>query len=837
MSGNPLRRREILKVGASGAALTGIASQSTMGKTATESPTVYIGCSSDDFTPSLYALDAETGDVKWQALITGEVWRSSPIVVDGIVYVGASDRNQGNRLYAMDATSGTERWGFDISGEIRSSPTVVDGTVFIGSEGGSLYAVDTSTGEQNWVFTQPGGAVFSSPAVVNGTVYVGSDDTTLYAIDAVSGDSIWTFTGSNDVIRSSPTVVEETVYVGSLDGTLYAVDVSDGDLRWAFSQPDDGIFSSPTVVDETVFVGCNDETLYAVNAVTGDLEWEFTRPNGAVTSSPTVVGGTVYVGSSDGNLYAVDADSGSGVWTFTEPEASLTSSPTVANGLVYIGSSTFGHKLYAVDKETGHQEWVNSEPTRAVRSSPTVVDDPEDGDSIDSRVHLGTLGHHHEWADQEPDPGDPTEEGIVEGIVSDFDGTALEGATITAVETDGEPEDPVATTTTDANGRYTIELPAGITYEITASLDGYTSTNSGVTVNEDESHTQDFTLEEIDDNPLEDIADEKRNLASRLSPDGIAIEFDEREDVDATIETLETAIEDDEISGEEAVKRVERMLLAEEVTDAALTVTSTAAPREDTDRPEFTLAQNIQEAAAMIVVTKILNDIISEYVVEHIPRSEKLSELDDLLTVFTTGKDGEPEGVDDILFGTSAAIVDHLERDAIDDAEEGLNEVREELAGRGYARLLQTDLESTIAPALDDLNDTVEQLTAFDLSLDQARNRSAAARDEIYEIADETNQVLEEFSPIDAIRDIIGIILDILAEVGETVSGVQTQAVITIPVLVTLIVTAIKILAGIIAKVAAIERILSVVRGTGAITELKLAHRDVLADLTAVEGE
>ncbi len=30
-------------------------------------------------------------------------------------------------------------------------------------------------------------------------------------------------------------------------------------------------------------------------------------------------------------------------------------------------------------------------------SSPTVVDDPESGDSIGSRVMLGTLGHHDNW--------------------------------------------------------------------------------------------------------------------------------------------------------------------------------------------------------------------------------------------------------------------------------------------------------------------------------------------------------------------------------------------------------------------------------------------------------
>ncbi len=38
----------------------------------------------------MYALDAETGDVKWKYKTEGEWVSSSPAVADGVVYVGSS---------------------------------------------------------------------------------------------------------------------------------------------------------------------------------------------------------------------------------------------------------------------------------------------------------------------------------------------------------------------------------------------------------------------------------------------------------------------------------------------------------------------------------------------------------------------------------------------------------------------------------------------------------------------------------------------------------------------------------------------------------------------------
>jgi len=314
----------------------------------------------------LYAIDSTDGTEVWAFSTDGPVV-SSPAVVDGTVYVGSRDEN----LYAVDANDGTEVWSFETDGPIVSSPTAIDGTVFFGSDDGNVYALDAADGTEIWR-VETGDNVFSSPTVVDGTVFVGNRaveavEESLYALDASDGSEKWTFnTGAN--VRSSPTVVDGTLYVGSNDGNVYALATDDGSEQWTF-QTDDSVQSSPTVFDGTVFVGSHDHSVYAVDADTGSEIWSF-ETDDMVRSSPTVADGTVFVGSYDQHVYGLDANDGTEVWTFETGDYIL-SDPTVVDGTVVVGSND--ENVYALHGDV-------------------------DGSSEGSRVELGTLGHHHVWA-------------------------------------------------------------------------------------------------------------------------------------------------------------------------------------------------------------------------------------------------------------------------------------------------------------------------------------------------------------------------------------------------------------------------------------------------------
>jgi len=109
------------------------------------------------------------------------------------------------------------------------------------------------------------------------------------------------------------------------------------------------------------------------------------------------------------------------------PSRALSRRPPLASSgdtHIYVGSDD--ETLYAVDAESGQQVWAFTEPTAWVASSPTVVTDPDGGNSVDSRVALQTLGHHHELAAEPtapPDEATPTGSSETDTDSSETDGT------------------------------------------------------------------------------------------------------------------------------------------------------------------------------------------------------------------------------------------------------------------------------------------------------------------------------------------------------------------------------------------------------------------------------
>nr|WP_250864792.1 PQQ-binding-like beta-propeller repeat protein [Halorientalis regularis] len=313
---------------------------------------------------------------------TGAGVYSSPAVVDGTVYVGSDDTS----VYALSASDGSEQWRFQTDGQVASSPAVVDGTVYVGSDDTNVYAVSASDGTEQWHF-QTDNLVRSPPAVVDGTVYVGSWDGNVYAVSAADGTEQWRFQ-TDYRVSSRPAVVDGTVYVGSGDGNVYAVSAADGSEQWRF-QTRYGVSSSPAVVDGTVYVGSGDGNVYAVSAADGTEQWRFQTDN-QVPPSPAVVDGTVYVGSGDGNVYAVSAADGTEQWRF-QTGAAVYSSPAVVDGTVYVGS--WDSNVYAVSAADGTEQWRFQTGSR-VASSPAVVDGTVYVGSRDGNVYALTEGGH-----------------------------------------------------------------------------------------------------------------------------------------------------------------------------------------------------------------------------------------------------------------------------------------------------------------------------------------------------------------------------------------------------------------------------------------------------------
>lgn len=271
------------------------------------------------------AANVETGEVDWQKDFH-RCMAASPQVGDGVVYVALMarecvkpNRKASGGIVALDAETGDTRWQFD-SGVVEASPLLIGGLLYFGSWDKNVYAIAASTGKKVWSY-RTGGEVKSSVAFDSGTVYVGSYDGRVYALYARGGKLRWKaggrsgFRGSGN-FYATPAVAYGRVYIGSTDGRVYAFGEKTGDLLWSHSTGD-FVYSSAAVAQRTVYVGSYDKNFYALDAATGDVKWKF-KANAEISGSPTVLDGVVYFATLKERTYGLEAGSGKQLWTFPD---------------------------------------------------------------------------------------------------------------------------------------------------------------------------------------------------------------------------------------------------------------------------------------------------------------------------------------------------------------------------------------------------------------------------------------------------------------------------------------------------------------------------------------
>ncbi|MGB7900916.1 MAG: PQQ-binding-like beta-propeller repeat protein [Halobacteriota archaeon] len=141
----------------------------------------------------------------WSLGPTSFTTYSSPAISNGVAYLTVCGVN--DTLYALNATTGTQLWNTTAAGD----PVVANGVVYA-ENGNEVTALNASTGANVWNYTT--GGVESSPAVVNGVVYVGSDDGNIYAIGTQSEPTPVT-------PASSPAATGNYLFVRGSDSALW----------------------------------------------------------------------------------------------------------------------------------------------------------------------------------------------------------------------------------------------------------------------------------------------------------------------------------------------------------------------------------------------------------------------------------------------------------------------------------------------------------------------------------------------------------------------------------------------------------------------------------------
>ena len=260
---------------------------------------------------TLYALVRETGKVLWSEPTDGPLIGGVRASSNGeTIYFGSSD----GKVYALDAATGEQRWEpFEADDGVWSTPTLSGDLLYVTSLDGRLYALDTATGEERWSFET--GAGIASPAVVDdtsGLVFVGGLDGRLRAIDLETHTERWSLK-SHNWFWTQPLVSGGVVYAGSLDGSIYAIDGDSGEQRWEAVSTEGPVRSAPLIVGGTLIVVDRDGNVYGLDLSSGDLVTnEPLALDSEVFADPVVVAGSdgggdaVVVVTAGGELVRID---------------------------------------------------------------------------------------------------------------------------------------------------------------------------------------------------------------------------------------------------------------------------------------------------------------------------------------------------------------------------------------------------------------------------------------------------------------------------------------------------------------------------------------------------
>ncbi len=290
---------------------------------------------------------------------------SSAPVVDGDTLFVASSR--GRSVYALDVESGAVRWSYRTRGRVEATVAVGASAVYAADAKGRVHAIDRATGKAIWR-AEVGGvcntALVHDPGDPVSRVLVALSDNRLRALDASNGMELWTYRREPPADltiegTSSPVEIQlpegPAYVVGFSDGHLAAVRPDNGTPVWETKLVGSGRFrdvdGSVTEVDGRLYVTAYDDRLHVLEAATGRELWS-AAPGGA--TGVVVQGGTLYHGTDRGEVVARDPADGRERWTWRLP-AGVPTQPRVVDGYLFVASSS--RSFYALRAETGEKVW------------------------------------------------------------------------------------------------------------------------------------------------------------------------------------------------------------------------------------------------------------------------------------------------------------------------------------------------------------------------------------------------------------------------------------------------------------------------------------------------
>jgi outer membrane protein assembly factor BamB len=269
----------------------------------------------------------------------------------------------------------------DIHGASKSSPTVDDSGVYLGSDTGWFWKMDHE-GKKLWSFYVPGSnnGIHASAAIDDKKVYIATYNGFIYALDKEDGSLVW----ANPVgqyVGASPLLAGGALYIsaetGHPDGILVKLDCNSGETQWASKWLGGHSHSSPAYdqKNKALLVGANSGRFFAFNEENGHTLWQ-EQFQGQIKGTPMIWDGTAYFGSWDKNYHAYDIKTGEKRWTKYMGGRIQTSLTYVPDSNIGVTNTKVG-EIIGISLTDGEILWRLRHGDRNHQFSILVTEDPE----------------------------------------------------------------------------------------------------------------------------------------------------------------------------------------------------------------------------------------------------------------------------------------------------------------------------------------------------------------------------------------------------------------------------------------------------------------------------
>lgn len=214
---------------------------------------------------------------------------STPAVAEDLLFVGSCS----GIFYALDKNTGSVKWSYDITGDGRQTSfhgdmLITEELVIIGTDGrsleggiGHLYAFERKTGKVRWKYFS-GRGVTTDVLRLGDRIFAVTQNDELICLNVQNGQRDWafasTYTGNQPDLGHSPALAGDQIFFGGRDGIIYALAANTGKPLWK-KKLDSGLSASLMTFDDHVYAGIAGGHIYALYTITGAIGKNFSAEN------------------------------------------------------------------------------------------------------------------------------------------------------------------------------------------------------------------------------------------------------------------------------------------------------------------------------------------------------------------------------------------------------------------------------------------------------------------------------------------------------------------------------------------------------------------------------